>query len=257
MMKALRTYIIGLSALLFCSLLALPLHAQDILTQMQNGEDVNVVFRKQALGGIFIHSEGWGFYFRKANILSIYRKRFWEIETSTMHNPKEYKIQNSLYPDATSYSYGKLNDIQIFRFGMGFYQMLWRKNNPKCIEIDAVYSIGPSIAVAKPVYLQIIENPNEFLLATEPYDPNQDTPNNIYGGASFLDGIGQMRFYPGGYARAGLNFDFANRHNIVKAIETGVEFDLYPSIIPIMAFNPNTPYFVNLYLSFSMGKRWF
>jgi hypothetical protein len=259
-MKVSKTYS-TLAGVLFFSLFAATTgHAQDILTQMQNGQDVNVVFKKEALGGAFIHSQGWGLFFRNATILSIYRKRFWEIETASMHNPKEHKTQNSLYPDAKGYDYGKLNAIQIFRFGLGYYQMLYRKNNEQCVEVDAVYALGPSIAVAKPVYLQIIEttqNPNEFLLSTEKYDPNLDTPANIYGRASFFNGIGQSAIYPGGYARLGLNFDYANRHNRVKAIETGVEVDVYPKIIPIMAFTPNQQYFVNLYLSFSLGKRWF
>jgi hypothetical protein len=256
-MKATKAYIIIISVLFFSLSASSLLRAQDILTQMQNGVDVNVLFKKEALGGAFIHSEGWGLFFRKANIVSIYRKRFWEIETATMHSPKEYKVQNGLYPDANSYDFGKLNSVQIFRFGLGYYKMIWRKNNAKCIEIDAVYAIGPSLAIAKPVYLQIIGNNTDYLPLTERYDPKVDNTSNIYGGASYFDGLSQISLYPGGYARAGLNFDFANRHNLVKAIETGIEVDIYPRAVPIMAFNPNNQYFVNLYLSFSMGKRWF
>jgi hypothetical protein len=249
--KAIRVLLFSLFTLQFCC-------AQDILSQMQNGKDVNVLFKKQAMGGAFIHSQGWGLFFRKANILSIYRKRFWEIETATMHNPKEHKSQNTLYPDASSYYFGKLNAIQIFRFGFGYYQTLYRKNNERCVEIDAVTAIGPSIAVVKPVYLEILPSNNgDGLPITAKYDPNTDTPANIYGRASFLDGISEASFYPGGYARAGLNFDYANRHNLIKAIEVGAEFDLYPRVIPIMAFIPNNQYFLNLYLSFSLGKRWF
>jgi hypothetical protein len=257
-MKIRKTYIKVTSVLILTFFTAGFCNAQDILTQMQAGKDVNVLFKKEALAGAFIHSEGWGLFFRKASILSIYRKRFWEIETASMHNAKEHKSQNTLYPDASSYYFGKLNAVQLFRLGFGYYQTLWRKNTERCVEIDGVLALGPEIAVLKPVYLQIIQSSNsDVLLSVEPYDPNKDTPNNIYGKAPFFDGIGQLGFRPGGYARAGLNFDYANKHNLVKAIEVGVEADLYPSKIPIMAFTPNTQYFVNLYLSFSIGKRWF
>lgn len=235
---------------------------QDVLTQMQNGQDVNVVFKDQALGGIFIHSEGWGLFFRKAKILTIYKKWFWEVETATMHNNKERKVQNIDYPDAAGYYFGKLNGMQAFRLGTGFYRMIWRKNDEHCVEIDAVYAAGFSLAVTKPVYLEIIEatpNPDQFVLASEKYDPYNDTPANIYGRASVFDGLGELGFYPGGYGRIGLNFDYANRHNTVKAIETGLELDAYPKAIPIMApqFTTNNQFFLNLYLSFSVGKRWF
>jgi hypothetical protein len=226
---------------------------------MQNGKDVDVVFKNQALGGAFIHSQGWGLFFRKAKIQSIYTKWFWEIETASMHNAKEHKIQNVYYPDAKSYYFGKLNGVQMFRVGTGYYKMLWRKNNERCVEIDAVYAGGLSIAAVKPVYLEIIQNTagGEFLLNTTAYDPSQDNPNNIYGRASIFDGLGQTSFYPGLYGRFGVNFDYANKHNLVKAIETGVEVDGYLKTIPIMAYIKNTQYFVNLYLSFSIGKRWF
>jgi hypothetical protein len=253
------TYIIAaILALGFCS----RVYAQDVLSQMQTGKDVNVLFTNQAMGGAFIHSEGWGLFFRKAKIKSIFKKYFWEVETCTMHSPKEDKIQNSFYPDASGYYYGKLNGVQVFRGGIGCSRMVWRKNDEQCVEIDAVYAAGISLAVTKPVYLEIIEvlpnTPNEtFILSTEKYNPYTDTPANIYGRASIFDGLGELGVYPGGYARFGLNFDYANRHNTVKAIETGLEFDLYPKAIPIMAFNPNNQYFLNLYLSFSIGKRWF
>jgi hypothetical protein len=235
------------------------LRAQDVLTQMQNGVDVNVVYKYQALGGLFIHSEGWGAFFRKAKILSIYRKWFWEVETATMHNSKETLIQNNYYPDAKAYYFGKMNGVQVFRFGTGISKMLFRKNNERCVEIDGVYAGGLSIAVTKPIYLEIIQNtPNqEFLLEDVQYDPTQDTPNNIYGRASVFDGLGQLSFYPGLYGRLGLNFDYANKHNLVKAVETGLEVDAFAKVIPIMAYVPNSQVFLNLYLSISIGKRWF
>ncbi|HTB07903.1 MAG TPA: hypothetical protein VK806_13205 [Bacteroidia bacterium] len=251
------TYILALVfGLVFCG----NLHAQDILSQMQTGKDVDVRFTDQAMGGGFLHSQGWGLFFRRAKIKSIFKKYFWEIETATMHNPKEYKISNQNYPDASGYYFGKLNGVQMFRAGFGCNRMVWRKNDERCVEIDAVYAAGLSLAVTKPVYLEIIEstpNPEEFILSTEKYNPNTDNPGNIYGRASIFDGLGELSVYPGGYGRLGLNFDYANRHNTVKAIEVGAELDLYPKVIPIMAFNPNSQYFLNLYISFSIGKRWF
>jgi hypothetical protein len=236
--------------------------AQDALTRVANGEDVNVVYKNMALGGIFMHSEGWGLFFRKAKIVSIFRKSFWEIETATMHSDKEIKTQNSYYPDATSYYFGKLNGMQAFRFGVGNYRMLWRKNDEHCVEVDAVYSGGFSLAVLKPVYLEIIQatpSPNEFVLSSQIYDPFKDTPANIYGRSSVFDGLGQLSFHLGVYGRLGLNFDYGNRHDMVKAIETGIEIDAFPNKISIMApqIAQNNQFFLNYYLSISFGKRWF
>jgi hypothetical protein len=259
----LKNYIVII--VFFSSLCCTSANAQDVLTKVANGEDVNVVYKDMALGGAFMHPEGWGLFYRKAKILTIYKKWFYEIETSSMHSDKEVKIQNEGYPDASSYDYGKLNDMQVFRFGTGYYRTLWRKNNEHCVEIDAVYSAGLSLAVLKPVYLQVLETPPnnptdpELDLVTRKYDPLTDTPNNIYGSASGFDGIGELAFYPGAYGRFGFNFDYAGRHDLIKAIETGFEIDGYLQKIPIMApqFVQNNQFFFNFYVSISFGKRWF
>jgi hypothetical protein len=133
-------------------------------------------------------------------------------------------------------------------------QMLWRKNALNCIQVDAVYAFGGSLAILKPVYLEILTN-GELPVAQE-YNPNTDNPTNIYGRASVFDGLGQLAFYPGAYGRAGLNFDFSNRHQLVKNLEIGVVADAYSKVIPMMAFAKNNQVFVNLYLTFSLGKRW-
>ena len=248
--------------MLFSMLLGGIAKGQDAQTRVAQGEDINVLYKSMALGGIFMHSEGWGLFFRKGTINTIFRKSFWEIETATMHSDKEIKSQNTYYPDASSYYFGKLNGMQVLRVGVGNYRMLWRKNDEHCIEIDAVYSGGLSLAVLKPVYLEIIQStpsPSEFVLSDQKYDPNLDTPANIYGRGSVFDGLGQLSFHPGAYVRLGLNFDYSGRHDMVKAIETGIEVDGYPQPIQIMApqISSNNQFFLNYYLSISFGKRWF
>lgn len=244
-------------ALLYVLLSSNSLKAQTILAQLQSDKDQNVVYSGQAVGGAFIHSTGWGLFFQKAKILSIYKLWFWEIETANLTNPRQLKIQNSAFPAAKSYYFGKLNGVQVFRFGTGMNRRITRKSNLRSVEVDAVYSAGASIAVAKPMWLEIMPSNSILNPISEPYDPTQDNPNNIYGGASFFDGLGQIKLYPGGYAKLGLNFDYANKYNTLKEIETGIMIDAYPEVIPMMAYVKNSQIFVNLYISFGFGKRWY
>lgn len=253
---------IGIFLLAFSLLFGNTIKAQDALSRVANGEDVNVLYKNYALGGAFMHSEGWGLFFRKGRINSIFNKSFWEIETSSMHSDKEIKTQNTYYPDASSYYFGKQNGMQVLRAGFGNYRMVWRKNDLSCVEIDAIYAGGLSLAILKPVYLEIIQaapNPNEFILSDQKYDPNNDTPANIYGSGSVFDGLGQLSFHPGLYGRFGINVDYSGRHDMVKGVETGIEIDAYPQKIPIMApqIASNNQFFLNYYLSISFGKRWF
>jgi len=233
------------------------LYSQGFLEDTLGVPDANWLYKQQAVGGITAHTEGWGFFFRRAKIVSIYRKIFWETEAVTMHDEHEYKMSDPNQPDATPYYFGKLNGMETVRLGVGVSQMLWRKNDLNCIQVDAVYAMGASLAILKPVYLEILTNgTGDGLPEAEEYNPYLDTPNNIYGRASVFDGLGQLSFYPGGYGRAGLNFDFSNRHQFIKSIEVGVVVDAYSNVIPMMAFVKNNQVFANLYLTFSLGKRW-
>lgn len=234
------------------------IYSQDILEDTLSNHDANLLYKQQAVGGITAHTEGWGFFFRRSKKVSLYEKIFWELEAVTMHDEHEYKIANPNQPDATPYYFGKLNGMETIRLGVGISQMLWRKNDLDCIQVDAVYAVGLSVAVLKPVYLDIIPNSTtgDGLPVAQEYNPYTDTPSNIYGRASVFDGLGQLSFYPGAYGKAGLSFDFSNRHKTVKAIEIGVVADLYDNVIPIMAFTKNNQIFVNLYLNFNIGSRW-
>jgi len=247
--------------LVFAFLLMAPfcgkLYSQGFLEDTLGVPDANWLYKQQAVGGITAHTEGWGFFFRRAKIVSIYKKIFWEAEAVTMHDEHEYKMSDPNQPDATPYYFGKLNGMETVRLGIGVSQMLWRKNDLNCIQVDAVYAIGASLAILKPVYLEILTNGSgDGLPEAEEYNPYLDTPTNIYGRASVFDGLGQLSFYPGGYGRAGLNFDFSNRHQLIKSIEIGVVVDAYSNVIPMMAFVKNNQVFANLYLTFSLGKRW-
>jgi hypothetical protein len=234
-------------------------YGQDF-TESSNDYNNNLIYGHQGAVGAFLHSEGWGVFYRRAKEVSLTNKRFWEAETATMHNPKEHKVDNTNYSDASSYYFGKLNGMQVFRLGAGYSTTIARKPNQRQVEIDVVYAAGLSVAVTKPYYLQIITNPGStsdgYILSDEIYNPKTDTPSNIYGRASVLDGIEQLSFYPGLYARGGFNFDFASKHKRIEALEAGVEFDGYPKVIPIMAYTKNAQIFANFYLSFSIGSRW-
>ena len=110
------------------------------------------------------------------------------------------------------------------------------------------------------MYLDILHettNKDKYAITTEKYDPDKHFIENVYGRAPYMRGIEQMRIYPGAYAKFGLSFEYADRRDELKTIETGIILDAYPKAIPIMAFAKNNPYFLTFYLSFNYGRRWF
>jgi len=115
--------------------------------------------------------------------------------------------------------------------------------------------------LAKPVYLQIGKPDNipYETFVTERYDPAVHNVQNIYGRASWFKGFGEMKLYPGGFARAGLNFEYSGQTTGIKAIEVGLSMDAYPVVVPIMAELEgvqNKQFFFEFYVNLLFGKKY-
>lgn len=234
----------------------------------QNEEDIpfeeidtilnKVILKKEISGGAMLYSRGWGFLFRKGFNENAFRKNIWEVEAFGIKGDKQVRVNfyGAYYSNANSYVYGKLNKVYNIRTGLGRQHRLNTKPYWGGVEVRVAYYGGVSLAIAKPIYLYIINQNNYNTIESEKYDPETHFIENIYGRAPFLDGIEETKFYPGLYAKAGLNFEFGPYKTSIKALEAGVMIDGYPIPIPIMAFRDKHYYFLNFYLSFTFGKRY-
>jgi len=218
-----------------------------------------VLLRREFAGGILLHSRGWGLHFRKGRNLSYFRSLQWEVDAVSMKSPKQIKTINPYFNNAKSYVYGKLNHIYILRGGLGLKQLLNRKPDWGGIELRLTYFGGFSLALAKPVYLYILnysaEN-DDYTIDIERYDPEIHGLDNIYGRAPFTSGIENTSLHPGLYAKVGLNFEFGAFNSSIKAVEAGAILDYYPFPVAIMAYNPEQSFFLTFYIGFSFGKRY-
>lgn len=234
---------------------------KDDLTRLKSGEDLNVLYRNESSFGVYIHTAGGiGLAYRRGFHVTAKRKRQYEIEVQNFKHPKEIKSINPYFENAKGFVYGKLNSLLILRPGLGIQNTLYQKSDKRSVEIRYSYFLGATLTFAKPVYLEIkkisIGNPDNPP-TTERYDPNIHSIDEIYGKAPFFRGIEKTKIYPGGYAKLALSFEYADRYNGLKAVETGAVVDIYPRVIPIMAFNKNQQVFISLYLKFIWGKKWF
>ncbi len=225
------------------------------------GQDVNVLFRNESTGSISAHSRGFGINYRRFWHVTGTRKRLIEFDALNMRHSKEVKVKRER---GKSYYYGKLNSLIFIRAGYGYQQTLYRRAERKSIEIRMVYTVGPTLCFAKPVFLEI-EYPDTistnagdlYITKIEAYDPAKHNTFNILGRAPLFHGMEKTKIYPGLHAKLGFSFEYGEYRNSIKAIETGVVVDFFPKAVPTMAHVQPENFFVTLYLSFNFGKRWF
>lgn len=225
------------------------------------GDQVKVLYRNEMVGGLSSHTfAGFGLNFRRGKHVTGTKKRVVEGELTYIRDPKEVKTVNPTFDNSKGFYYGKLNSLIVLRMGTGYQKVFYSKPEKSGVEIRGVSMIGVSLGIAKPVYLEILHmtnNQNEYTLTTEKYDPNTQGINDIYGRAPYFKGFGESKLYPGAYGKLGLNFEYGSYDDDVKAIECGVVFDAYPTVVPIMANTASRQVFVGLYINLLYGRKWF
>ena len=219
----------------------------------------NVLLENQWSLGAMLHTNGWGLKFRKGHNVTALRQFMWEIEFSTYKSSKEVRSINPYFSDSRSYFYGKLNYVWFFRGGVGQQRILNRKPYWGGVQLSWIYYGGVSLAITKPVYLFIIyfnSGYTDYEVREEKYDPELHFTDNIYGRGPFLAGITNLGFHPGVYVKTGLDFEFGVKNRQINSLEIGGIFDYSPIPVPIMAYNPKQNFFLTLYVSFMVGKRY-
>lgn len=232
--------------------------SQSTSQAIENGQDPNVLYRNEMSFGIFAHSRGFGINLMRAKHVTGTRKRLLEIEALNMKHPKEIKVSNNT-DNSKRFIYGKLNNILLFRGGVGYQTTIFKRSDRKSIEIRTSYYLGGNLTFAKPNYILVFRENSQGTKFQESkrYNPEIHTIDSISGRGPLVDGLAEMKVYPGLYAKLNLSFEYAPYSNKVKAIETGIIFDYYPKALPIMAKNPAENFIVTLYVGFVFGKKWF
>lgn len=201
-------------------------------------------------------------------IQSYYKTRYYHIDIGEMKHHKEFRqsVDNINISNRTSrsFTYGKQNSFYVVRVGYGQKRYYSEKYRRKGLAVGVNWQVGPALGLLKPYYLELqrpaIDNPGNFAIISERYsEDNEDLfldVNRIFGAASFSKGLDELQFIPGIQAKVGVHFDWGAFEEFVTAVEAGIMVDVFPKKIDIMVSDENRPYFVNLYITLQLGKRW-
>jgi len=214
-----------------------------------------------SIGGA-LNSDGWGIFIERVRIPSDLMKRVIQINIFETRHPKQYitTVNNSQIfgNNKSSFVFGKINKLYTINLLLGWRHRLGRKAEYNGVDIFFTYLIGPSLGLAKPYYLEL--QYGLYDIRSEKYtEENKDVFLDIYainGKSGFAKGIDEIKPYPGGTAKAGLQFDWASYDEIVKAIEVGAAIDVYYKNVPLMIIAKNNFIYPKVYLTLQLGNRW-
>lgn len=244
---------------IYLFLLLFPLSKLVDAQQLSNEPENNLL--NEFTFGALAHPRGYGINLKSSRYIGQGKHRFFELDLLSMKHPKEIRVRSNSFQSPGSYIYGKLNNTFFLRTGYGQRISLGKKLYKSMVSVDASFSAGPSIALLKPVYLEIFypfpDLPDGGYLSSERYDPKKHVrQEDIFGASAFTRGLGQLSARAGGYVKASLVFDWGDYGDQVQAIEAGIVVDAFPNKLPMMVFAENKNVFTTLYICLNFGNRW-
>lgn len=245
------------------------LTALNGFTQETLLDEGRTLYSKEIAGGVTLHGDGWGLHFVRGKYKNATVRSILHLEIVGMKHPKEVKSYNPFYEDSRGYFYGKQNSVLFFRPSFGKKVQLADKVRKSGVEVNLQWTVGPTVALIKPVYLQIGYFTNEQgdlepgfpyeVVVDEKYDPEVHFVDNIFGRSSWFQGLNEIAITPGAHGRVGLNFEYDSENAGLRALEAGLTMDVFSEAIPIMAEgigDTNKQLFFGFYIAVQLGKKY-
>ena len=219
-------------------------------------EDVGILHKRERSMNIGLNTDGWGFGYRLGFFKTGYKKRTLDISFSFIRDPKETRYYNTLDQGAKSFIYGKERSFYSFRFLYGMQKDLANKPYWGGVDIRWLNLFGFNLGIGKPVYLYVVDQVNDGVLALERYDASKHDLSVIYGRGPYSKGLNELEMFPGISFKTALNVEFGSIPEKTRAIEAGLIINGYLRPYRIMAYSEERYFDMSVYVAFHFGKRY-
>lgn len=189
-----------------------------------------------------------GFIFRFSRSVKPNHYRTIGFELINVKHPAESRVVSRT---GNYFIVGKTNHLFAIRGQYGRDIVLFKKASQQGVQITASGSVGPSIGLEAPYYIEL----NQFV--KEPYDPSNPSHrvDNITGSGFIFQGLFQSNVVIGLNIRAGLSFEFGTFKSNVSGFEIGTLIDMYARKINMMPEADNYAIWPTVYITLFYGSR--
>ena len=172
---------------------------------------VNIPLTDEVQLGAIFHTQGFGVNLRRGFYQNAFAVRSIGADLAYFKHPKEIKTSNPIYENGRPYVYGKQNTLQMLRLLIGKHRIRSEKLRRDAVRLSTFWKSGVTLRILKQVYLEIgyPDIPYDYV-ATERYDPEAHFSDNIYGQASWSNGLDELSLVPGLHAAYGLDFEYGS-----------------------------------------------
>lgn len=234
--------------------------AQEIAVGNDDSRPIEerVIYNRETTLHATLNTRGLGIGYRAGKIRSIDKTTNWDFELSYLRSQKQIRLTNLF--SASSYIFGKLNDVVVLRGGYEVERRIYGKPYWGGVELRWLYGFGGSMALVKPYYYTVVVAQYSAGQSTEViiYDTFENNLQwiDILGKAPLKYGLNEIKVRPGIYAKGGMSFEIGTSRTRVQALEVGALVEYFPQGLMLMAENPTEYVIPTLYLTYSWGYRY-
>ncbi|MEL6558758.1 MAG: hypothetical protein AAFQ94_11275 [Bacteroidota bacterium] len=169
----------------------------------------------------------------------------YSLELSNVKHPQELS-----YNRASRFIWGKQNYLYSIRFQYGRERILFRKAPQQGVQISTGATIGPSIGLITPYFIQYTD-PQNYVA----FDPDVHAFGNILGAGRLFQGLGDSQMAIGANLKGFVNFEFGTFKNNVAGLEVGLLLEGYHKEIIIVPTQENNAIFTSAFFTLYWGSR--
>jgi Ni/Co efflux regulator RcnB len=203
--------------------------------------------------GAHLHSYGIGIDFQ-------YRRQFYPryelLAATTIGNikdPGEVTV-GSLYGFAgyRDYVADKQNYFYPWWLGVGVQRILIPRSEFSRVQFKMGLTAGPVMGIVKPYLLDVILGPRR--LGVRQYQGQ--SADVILGESDWFQGFDRITVIWGMRYRLEASLDLSGSSWFVRAVQFGIQADVYPREVPLVFAQPNSRVFFGGFLGINIGNGW-
>jgi len=220
-----------------------------LLANLTFAQENNYDYTSEAIWGINKNSASGligGFIFRFSRSVKPNHYRTIGFELINVKHPAESRVVSRT---GNYFVVGKTNHLFAIRGQYGRDIILFKKAPQQGVQITATGSIGPSIGLEAPYYIEYNQ------VVKEPYDPSIHQIENITGSGFIFQGLFQSNLVLGVNLRAGMSFEFGTFKSNVSGFEIGMLLDAYARKIQMIPEADNYAVWPTVYITLFYGSR--
>jgi len=189
-----------------------------------------------------------GFIFRFSRLVKPNHYRTIGFELMNVKHPGESRVVSRT---GNYFIVGKTNYLYTIRGQYGRDIVIFKKASQQGVQITATGTVGPSIGLEAPYYIEL----NQY--NKEPYDPSNPAHSidNISGSGFMFQGLFESNIVIGLNIKAGLSFEFGTFKSNVSGFEIGTLIDAYARKINMIPEADNYAVWPTVYITLFYGSR--